>query len=313
MDLEITVAVDGVEGWGESTRRVGDQSHDDHGRRESRVLNPRVALIPPAGQVSLRAHLCCQRRGIHTPPDIQVTTWFPFHFFRHTRRIRSIGEIAITPRLLSSENDPQTRDLLDLLGNWTRRLFAGDALDYTGSREFEPGVPVRRWDFASWARLGTPIIREYESPALPTATLIVDTSADNDGASNTAEARLEQLLSMAATAIEQILRRSVHVHMFVTGQHETGGGSGISDRETLLIRLASCQHTARATADREIADFLAGCGQAPVLVLTARHQVPTLWTSHRHAFILTPDGEAAMTVDHAGASVRAKPPAGVES
>ncbi len=69
--------------------------------------------------------------------------------------------------------------MLDAFGGWSHKLLSGDALDYTGSREYQVGMPVRRWDFTSWARLGRPIVREFQSPSIQLVTLIVDTSREH--------------------------------------------------------------------------------------------------------------------------------------
>lgn len=295
MDLQIGIAADADHGWLEDRlqRRGQLATADSQLGEQSRILKPRVSLIPPAGQIDLPAQLCCQRRGLHAPPALVVTSWFPFHLFRHTRRLNPGGEIAITPRLLSADDHPDASQLLNALGNWTRRLFAGDAMDYTGSREYESGISVRRWDFASWARLGKPIIREFESPAMPTVSFIIDTAVTPESAvgPETASCRLERLLSLAATAIDQVSRRAVHIRMFVTGEPETEGGPQASDRESLLIRLAACQQMDVASADREMDRLLDAGGEVPLLLLTSRRQIPAMWSRWRRVTVLNLEGE----------------------
>ena len=55
------------------------------------------------------------------------------------------------------------------------RPRAGDSSEYLGSRDYQPGMRVRRWDYRSWARLGRPVVREYEEPQRKSIVLIVDT------------------------------------------------------------------------------------------------------------------------------------------
>lgn len=239
---------------------------------ESEVPHGIVPMIQPGQRVELNTSLICQSRGLHRLPDVLVTTWFPFHLFRHTTRVRTSANIAITPRLLSADDDATTGGLLDSLGNWTRKLLSGDAMDYTGSREYEPGMPVRQWDFASWARLGRPIVREFQSPSVRTISLIVDTAVDATGESrgDQTDARLEKVLSTAATAIECICRNPIQLRLFVTGQDQSDERNVGFERETLLIRLAIAQRETTIVADEMIGRWCDHLNQSPVLLLTSR-------------------------------------------
>jgi hypothetical protein len=82
--------------------------------------------------------------------------------------------IMVTPQRLASENDSQWRALETTLKGVASRAAQGDQIHYIGSREYREGVPVRNWDFSSWARLGKPILREFSSPASRSVRIVVD-------------------------------------------------------------------------------------------------------------------------------------------
>lgn len=241
-------------------------------RFETELSGGIVPMIHPGQRIRLNTSLVCHSRGLHRLPDVSVTTWFPFYLFRHTSRVKTNAQIAITPRLLTADDDAINGGLLDSLGNWTRKLLSGDAMDYTGSREYEPGMPVRRWDFASWARLGQPIIREFQSPSVRTITLIVDTATDSMDEHNPGDPNplLERVLSLAATAIDRVCRNPIQVRMFVTGQDPVDQSSVGTERESLLIRLAMARSEAVEIANQKIDQWCNRLDQSPVLILTSR-------------------------------------------
>ncbi|TWU60460.1 hypothetical protein Poly51_07360 [Rubripirellula tenax] len=243
---------------------------------------PSLSLIPPGQRRHVSCSLISNQRGVWRLPSVSVESMFPFHLFRSQRAITSTPEIAITPRLLADDDGPIAKGLLDALGGWSHRLLAGDALDYTGSREYEVGMPVRRWDFRSWARLGRPIVREFQSPSIQVVTIVVDTSIAANAHASPAhpanEARsemLERLLSLAAVAVTDLCRRQVRVRLFVTGESTESTNPFQSapvaiDNEPLLIQLAAAQQVAPELADTSITDAVANRGSSPMLILTTR-------------------------------------------
>ncbi len=247
-----------------------------------RVLSPPHALtmIEPGQRVDLPTSVAIDRRGIQVLPDVSVTSFFPFQLFRSFRRHPSQTQIAITPRPLDGDEDDVARGLLDAFGGWSHKLLSGDALDYTGSREYQVGMPVRRWDFTSWARLGRPIVREFQSPTIQLVSLIVDTSRDTNEAidDDSDDPLLERVLSLAATAVLSLTQRLVRVRLCVTSEATMDQSSGMpmlttSDCESMLIRLAAASSVPRDLADSRLAEVIEQIGRTPTLILTTRRDV----------------------------------------
>jgi uncharacterized protein (DUF58 family) len=235
-----------------------------------------IPILRPSEVFDQLSSMTFHQRGIRELPDLLVTSSFPFHLFRSAESYKSETQIAITPRPLTGEEDTVAAGLLNTLGGWSHRLLSGDALDYTGSREYEVGMPVRRWDFASWARLGKPIVREYQSPSIRMVMLIVDTSPEfKRDTQKESDQRLERILSLAATAINELSRRGVQVRLYVTGESTTSNAVAApthsrSDSESLLIRLAAAERMSNTDADKQVIDVLDQVGRSPVLILCGR-------------------------------------------
>ncbi|MGI9474875.1 MAG: DUF58 domain-containing protein [Rubripirellula sp.] len=257
-----------------------------------------IASLRPSEVVNLNGTLRYLKRGVQSLPDVLVTSSFPFHLFRSSKTYASQTEIAITPRPLTGEEDSIAQGLLNTLGGWSHRLLSGDALDYTGSREYEVGMPVRRWDFPSWARLGKPIVREFQSPSIRMVLLVVDTASeptDDRGGSISKEQLLERLLSLAATAVNELSRKNVQVRLYVTGEstsHDTVAAPTHcrSDSETLLIRLAAAEPVEASQSDTQICEVLEQIGRSPVLVISTRSEPGFASAMQGNASMLRVDG-----------------------
>lgn len=236
---------------------------------------------------SMRWHGSMQfdRRGVHQLPPFRIVSTFPFHLFYCRRAVDTGTKIAITPAPINGEDDPTSRIMLAAIGDWAKQLVSGAPVEYIGNREYQVGVPVRRWDFASWARLGRPIVREYQSPSIQAVTLVVDTSsvteqpvsggrAKNRERLAAEDASFERLMSIAATTIMDLVNRRVQLKLYVTSEsvenaeHAQTASQASAARERMLVRLAAAQQVQRHTAVRRICDGIEAGRNRPVLILS---------------------------------------------
>lgn len=120
--------------------------------------------------------------------------------------------------------------------------------EYLGSREYTPGMPVRRWDYNSWARLGQPVVREYNHPEQPAAAIVLDNwfggGAAADGVQESSQ--FEATLSLAAALSEALVARNYRMVLLATAS-ETYDLSGCSaaDVHTAVLRLLAVQMPAK--------------------------------------------------------------------
>ncbi|QEF97439.1 hypothetical protein Mal15_14790 [Stieleria maiorica] len=241
-------------------------------------------LLRSGDQMQWHGAMRFHARGIHDLPDFQVASTFPFHLFYCRKGVSTETQIAITPAPASDDDDPTSRAMLAAIGDWSQKLVAGAPVEYVGNREYEVGVPVRRWDFASWARLGRPIVREYQSPSIQTVTLIVDTSQrDGDERSTSrgaarqqrreAEEWFERLMSISATAIAEITHRRVQLNLCVTDQPVVdrpmrGGASSSEGAESMLVRLAAAQPVDPVVGEARILEAIQSSRSQPTLIFS---------------------------------------------
>ena len=191
--------------------------------------------------------------------------------------IETDTEIAITPAPIASDDDPMARMMLSVIGDWTKQLVAGAPVEYIGNREYQEGMQVRRWDFASWARLGRPIVREYQSPSVQAITLIIDTSVTADLGSATEqedlESEFERLMSIAATAVMDITARRVHLQLRVTSGEidaaDPSSATAANDScESMLVQLAAAEPIDAVQGESRLIEILENTRPQPILILS---------------------------------------------
>ena len=138
------------------------------------VGKKRFSAIGPGESVTATFTLTATRRGKFALPAARLASLFPFALFRFFNTYFLEQTLVVAPSFhrlaLSAGDDLGRTDAAKSL----LRLSRQGAYEYVGSCEFRPGMSVRRWDFASWARLGQPTLREFSEQPEPIAVLIVD-------------------------------------------------------------------------------------------------------------------------------------------
>lgn len=227
----------------------------------------RVASLRPGERAVVPLTVRATRRGVFRLPKVRVTSTFPLNLFRFSRSHDLQGEVIVTPayRPLAQFGIVQR-----LGGSHAEQLTGsrtGGSEDYLGNREYLPGVPVRRWDYCSWARLGRPVVREYQNEGQVTATLLLDTFGGDARVPGEASEAFEGLLSLAASISDALARSSCRVNTLVLGPEvvSSPGLSLLDQHESILESLALARPAAEDSWE-ELVDELPSIVLQPGLV-----------------------------------------------
>lgn len=180
-----------------------------------------LELLEPGESAQLPITLCPVRRGRFLIPPVQVTTTFPFNLIRLSRTYLVGSELIVLPRYRPLAACDLSRLVPSRAEHLRTETFAnhlamvGQHDEYSGNREYLPGMLVRRWDYGSWARLGTPVVREFSDPQRPTAAILVDAFDLPSGQESVPV--LEAGISLAA-ALAEALTGQGHRLAFLVGQ-----------------------------------------------------------------------------------------------
>lgn len=198
-----------------------------------------LAVIDPGGEVQLTFTIHATARGEHALPKLHIASLFPFGLFRFSRLHAVPGNVIVTPAYQIDRANPRwtreaSRQLAQLVSNRQR------SLEYLGSREYRVGLPVRRWDFSAWARLGIPTIREFNETNEPSAIVVVDAYSRSTSKTDPV---LETLLSKAATASASLVQAGIRIQLIVIEQQSivlegAEGHSPLNPLDVCLRQLA---------------------------------------------------------------------------
>jgi uncharacterized protein (DUF58 family) len=130
-------------------------------------------FVPRRGEIENKAEHVFPRRGRFVIRDFELSTRFPFGFFRHRRRLSAQeAEITIFPRLVSIEKE------LEDLPLEVGKLVAnkrGTGQDLLALRDYQPMDDLRRVDWKATARTRRLIVREFSAEDDKRITVFFDT------------------------------------------------------------------------------------------------------------------------------------------
>lgn len=129
--------------------------------------------IPRRRSVENRTEHIFKHRGRFIIKDFELSTRFPFGFFRHRRRLSAQeAEILIFPKI-----SPVETEILHLPFETGKRVLAkkGAGQDLLALRDYQPQDDLRHVDWKATARARRMVVREYAAEDERRVTLIFDT------------------------------------------------------------------------------------------------------------------------------------------
>lgn len=131
--------------------------------------------LPQGESAEVTVSIDAPQRGVYALPKLGVHTLFPFHLNRSGSAALPGKSLLVLPAFhrLTSVDLPVGSKFQP--GGIALTSNVGESPEYVGNREYVPGEPARRLDFRSWARLGKPVVREYQEEYYCRIALILDT------------------------------------------------------------------------------------------------------------------------------------------
>jgi len=184
----------------------------------------------------VRMSLVPFRRGVIRLNEMRVVLPDPFGLFQRCRVVgEQSDEILVVPRryrlpqiYLGGESELK-------VGGETASVKRGEGGEFLGLREYRPGDPMRKIHWKSWARTGTPVVKEHEEYRFARYGLILDTSLRGSGPNV-----FEECVSVAASFVSTMDRNQCLLDlMFVRNQPQVfTAGRGVAKASKLMEVLA---------------------------------------------------------------------------
>ena len=220
-----------------------------------------IASLRTGGEAEIPFELIPTQRGRFPLVSVQVHSTFPYNLMRFGGGELPLPALTVIPAY-------ETLDHFDVpVGTRGRPTHPaplhgakGESPEYVGNREYVLGEAAVRLDFRAWARLGRPVVREYQDEYSFRCGLILDTWQPDtrlqqfrDSQSENQALQLEAAVSLTAAIAESIHTRDIVIDLFAAGP------------EIYLFRTP--QTGARFDSVLEILSTVEGSANDPLLVL----------------------------------------------
>ena len=187
------------------------------------------------------------RRGEYALPDLHVHSTFPMNLMRFGRAVVPGSKLTVVPAFhrLEQVDIPISRRYQP--GNLLQESRAGDAPEYVGNRDYVPGEPFKRLDFRAWARVGKPVVREYQDEYCARVALVLDTFAPRSFPYFRSKVgpRLEAAVSLTASIADALNETEATIDVFAAGPdlYLFQTATGTTHFESVLEILAAVEST----------------------------------------------------------------------
>jgi uncharacterized protein (DUF58 family) len=238
------------------------------------------AVVPPApaGQeVEVRGRLTPLRRGVLRFTGVTLARPDPLGLFRRLTAVALPQTVLILPRRYALPAIALPGTVKYQEGGVALAASVGQSDEYVALRDYRYGDPLRHIHWRSWARVGRPVVKEFEDEFFVRHALVLDTFSDQPHSEV-----FEEAVSVAASfACTLPTQESLLDLLFVGPQSYCfTAGRGVAHVEQMLEILASV----RACTDQPFSalehlvlghvEVVSGC----ICVLAA-------WDNARRSFI----------------------------
>lgn len=203
-------------------------------KRHAKRLLAYFSYVPHRAAAEQRVEQLFPTRGHVLIDGFELSTRFPFGFFRRRRRLRARNvDIIVYPK-------PEViSDKLHLLPMYAGRMPAmrrGAGHDLFSMRDYQPQDDLRHIDWKATARSRRLTVREFTSEDERRITIVLDTRLSR-GAGNELPERFERGVVQAASLIKHFIEERAEVRL-VLGDDVGPFGSGTEQLYRCLRRLA---------------------------------------------------------------------------
>lgn len=203
-------------------------------------LDTYIESLPSGEAATIPFQIDAKHRGSYPLPCYRAYTAFPFRLLRSGASRKPVGNLLVLPAFTPVESMEVPVGRRYQPGGVALTANIGESPEYIGNREFRPGDSIRRLDMRAWARIGQPVVREYQEEYYLRVALVLDTYAGNRFQQKKDGNRLEAAISLTATIVDALSRGEYLLDIFAAGPelYSLRTGRGASHFDTVLEILA---------------------------------------------------------------------------
>ena len=207
-------------------------------RGHMRMAAITAALVPARQSIEIDAQFTPRRRGVLRFRGVTLARSDPLGLIKASHDIALPQAIWVLPRRyrLPKLALPGSRHFQQ--GGVALAASVGDSEEFLGLREYRPGDPLKRIHWRSFARMGEPVVKEYQDEFFERHCLVLDTFVSGER-----EAQFEEAVSIAASFVCAIDTQECLLDLLFVGDRAVcfTSGRGMLETERLLEVLAAAQ------------------------------------------------------------------------
>ncbi|MCK5806294.1 MAG: DUF58 domain-containing protein [Lentisphaeria bacterium] len=240
------------------------------GRAFCRVLGGRETL-------RMEAVIQADRRGRYLLPVLRVDSAFPLDLWRWGTRGEGSRVLTVCPAFTPILQFDFSTGMRYQAGGIALSSKVGESMEFLGCREFRTGDDLRRLHWRSWARTGSPVVKEFREEYLCRTALILDTHRPHpyfwERPFRPLDKPFEAAISLAAAVADHLALQDYIIDLFAAGPevYRFRGGRSLGFLENILDILACVQpHHEEPFAEfhEELVQEIARISSAVFLLLT---------------------------------------------
>ncbi|SFH86244.1 DUF58 domain-containing protein [Planctomicrobium piriforme] len=180
------------------------------------------AMIPSLArgqQATLPVEILGERRGEYPIPHMSIHSTFPLNFMRIGSANVPVNKLTVVPSFHRLEQLDIPISHRYQHGGMLLESRSGNAAEYVGNREYIPGEPTKRLDFRAWARVGKPVVREYQEEFCSRVAIVLDTHVEPRWPFPPRQAlqELEAAISLTAAVADSLTHMGTTIELFAAG------------------------------------------------------------------------------------------------
>lgn len=195
-----------------------------------------IPPIPPGEESQVTLKLVPARRGVLRFQDLLVARTDPLGLFRSFVRVPLPQSLLVLPRRYRVPPLALSGQLKYQQGGVAMASSVGQSEEFMALRDYRHGDPLRHIHWRSWARVGRPVVKEFEDEYFVRHALILDTFSGFDQAE-----AFEEAISVAASFACSLQTQESLLDLLFVGAKTYcfTSGRGLAHGDQMLEILAS--------------------------------------------------------------------------
>ncbi len=163
----------------------------------------------------------------------------PFGFYRHVRRVNVRTPLVVLPTPLETRVNYLRSTSLVPKDELSTIPVAGSSAEFLGVREYQPGDPLRKVHWASTARRGSLITKQFERNVASTMSVLLVNNERSAEGKDEEHNPLEYAITLISTLAKETSRSHYYFSFLELNggqvQHISGMGGGFFQQASLVL------------------------------------------------------------------------------